>query len=107
MAEVDGAVVGHILFSPVGLERAPGAIDGMGLAPMAVLPEDQRQGVGSALVRGGLDLLRQRSRPCAAPRIIATSVTRRCEQRPREPHAAHFPMVQSGAMDDGSTWNHS
>jgi len=35
----------------------------MGLAPMAVLPEFQRQGIGSRLVRYGLDILRQGSCP--------------------------------------------
>jgi putative acetyltransferase len=47
-------VVGHILFSPVTL--APDA-DGpiAALAPLAVLPSRQRQGIGSALVRAGLD----------------------------------------------------
>src|SRR5437879_13678113 len=35
----------------------------MGLGPMAVLPEHQRQGVGSRLVRRGLDILRERGCP--------------------------------------------
>ncbi|PAP76133.1 GNAT family N-acetyltransferase [Rubrivirga marina] len=60
VAEVDGIVVGHILFTPVTLDpsagsgQAVGAADVRGLAPMAVLPEHQRSGVGSALVRAGL-----------------------------------------------------
>jgi putative acetyltransferase len=50
----DGAgVVGHIMFSPVTLDSEPG-LKLMGLAPMAVMPARQRQGVGSALVRSGL-----------------------------------------------------
>ena len=36
---------------------------GMGLAPMAVLPYRQRQGIGSRLVRHGLDILRTRRCP--------------------------------------------
>jgi putative acetyltransferase len=53
VAEDDGEVVGHIMFSPV---RVDGARDirAMGLAPMAVMPERQRAGIGSALVRAGL-----------------------------------------------------
>jgi putative acetyltransferase len=47
-------VVGHILFSPVTLSSDPAAPI-MGLAPMAVRPDRQRQGVGSALVRAGLE----------------------------------------------------
>ena len=55
----DGAnVVGHILFSPVTLASEPG-LTLMGLAPMAVVPSRQRQGVGSSLVREGLDRCRQ------------------------------------------------
>ena len=51
-AEVGGAVVGPILFTPVTLDT--GTADVRGLAPMAALPERQRSGVGSALVRAGL-----------------------------------------------------
>ena len=54
VAVSDGEVVGHIFFSPVTVETGdPGALM-LGLAPMAVLPEYQRQGIGSALVREGL-----------------------------------------------------
>jgi len=53
VAEVDGKVVGHILFSPVSLTER-GHLNFMGLAPMAVVPNYQRKGIGSALVRQGL-----------------------------------------------------
>lgn len=53
VAEVDTAVVGHIMFSPVGVS-ADSRLRLMGLAPMAVAPTYQRQGIGSALVRAGL-----------------------------------------------------
>lgn len=58
VAERDGAVIGHILFSPVSLIGYP-AVKIMGLAPMAVLPEYRRHGIGSALVRVGLEQCRQ------------------------------------------------
>jgi len=58
VAEADGAIVGHILFSPVTLSADSGFF-GLGLGPMAVLPEFQRQGVGSALLRAGLDECRK------------------------------------------------
>ncbi len=51
-------VVGHIMFSPVSLSGHPD-LDIMGLAPMAVAPEYQRKGIGSALVRAGLDRCKQ------------------------------------------------
>jgi putative acetyltransferase len=57
-----GAVVGHILFTPVTVDSAHEVV-GMGLAPMAVLPEQQRRGIGSQLVRRGLERLRERSCP--------------------------------------------
>jgi len=47
-------VVGHIFFSPVTLEAEAVAPAIFGLAPMAVLPERQNQGIGSQLVREGL-----------------------------------------------------
>lgn len=51
VAEDQGEVIGHILFSPVEVE---GSAAVMGLAPMAVLPEWQRQGVGTKLINEGL-----------------------------------------------------
>ena len=54
VAEVERRVVGHILFSPV---TSAGA-DGLGLGPMAVTPEQQRRGVGAALIDAGLARLR-------------------------------------------------
>lgn len=54
VAVVDGQLVGHIFFSPVAVESDGGGFTAMGLAPMAVLPEYQNQGIGSRLVREGL-----------------------------------------------------
>ena len=51
-------VVGHIFFSPVAVMREEGACHGMGLGPMAVHPDRQREGIGSSLVREALDTLR-------------------------------------------------
>lgn len=50
-------VVGHILFTPVTLTTSTELL--MGLAPMAVKPDSQGQGIGSALVRGGLQQCRE------------------------------------------------
>jgi putative acetyltransferase len=54
VAVEDGQIVGHIFFSPVSIESEDSNASALGLAPMAVLPQYQRQGVGSQLVREGL-----------------------------------------------------
>jgi putative acetyltransferase len=54
VAVIEGRVVGHIFFSPVTVEADGESFTAMGLAPMAVLPEFQKQGIGSKLVREGL-----------------------------------------------------
>lgn len=47
-------VVGHILFSLVSIQTKGGSAPALVLAPMAVAPEYQNQGIGSELVRHGL-----------------------------------------------------
>ena len=58
VAEENGEVIGHIMFSPVSLSGCPN-LKIMGLAPMAVAPKHQQKGVGSALVKTGLEQCRQ------------------------------------------------
>jgi putative acetyltransferase len=58
VAEKNGGVVGHIFFSPVSLSGHP-ALMMMGLAPVAVLPAHQGKGIGSALIRAGLQRCRR------------------------------------------------
>ena len=60
VAELEGEVVGHILFTPVTIQGEGEEREAPGLAPMAVLPEVQNRGIGSALVRAGLDACRRR-----------------------------------------------
>jgi putative acetyltransferase len=57
VAESGDEVVGHIAFSPVTLDGRNVPV--LGLAPMAVRPDLQRQGIGSALVRAGLAACRE------------------------------------------------
>src|ERR1044071_9542435 len=52
-------LAGHIMFSPVTVDGVPDAT-GYGLGPMAVLPEFQRQGTRSELIRTGLAECRAR-----------------------------------------------
>lgn len=58
VATQDDEVVGHVLFFPVVIESEGITHSAVGLGPMAVLPQHQGQGAGSALVRQGLELLR-------------------------------------------------
>jgi putative acetyltransferase len=54
VVEKNRMLIGHILFSPVNLSSNKAEVKIAGLAPMAVKPEYQRQGIGKALVQEGL-----------------------------------------------------
>jgi len=62
VAEDSGVIVGHIMFSPVLIQNGK-TVRGMGLAPMAVLPTRQRQGIGTLLIKAGLKTLHENSCP--------------------------------------------
>ena len=53
-------VVGHVLFSPVTVERSAPDSRWVALGPIGVLPDHQGRGIGSRLVREGLDVCRSR-----------------------------------------------
>lgn len=55
VALIDDAIVGHIVFSNVMIDRQPGRWFGLG--PLAVEPRFQRRHIGSSLVNAGLDRL--------------------------------------------------
>ena len=77
VAEQRGEIVGHIVFSPVRFVAdgaAPGAPGppasragavpgGLGIGPVAVVPEQQRRGIGGQLMRAGLDRCRAQGVP--------------------------------------------
>jgi len=56
VAEQDGAVLGHVAFSPATINDAESGWYGLG--PLAVFPDHQGEGIGSALVREGLARLK-------------------------------------------------
>ena len=56
VAEVSGRVIGHIAFSPVTI--SDGTPNWYGLGPVSVLPEQQRRGIGKALIWEGLSRLK-------------------------------------------------
>lgn len=58
VAESAGDVMGHVLFSRMAVEVDGARLPAAGLAPVSVAPASQRQGVGDALIRAGLEALR-------------------------------------------------
>jgi len=63
VAEDNGRVVGHILFTEAVIDSAAGQLKGTGLAPLAVSPERQNEGIGSLLIEQGLKLCRKADYP--------------------------------------------
>jgi putative acetyltransferase len=53
VAELDNLIVGHILFSYIDLIGEQ-SLQVVALAPLAVIPQFQKRGIGSALVQAGL-----------------------------------------------------
>jgi putative acetyltransferase len=64
VAVEDDCIVGHILFSPVTIASGDRILPALGLAPMAVVPERQRCGIGSRLVEAGLAECRRAGYDC-------------------------------------------
>lgn len=60
VATVNEQIVGHILFSSVAVEFNPHNVKGLGLAPIAVIPSYQNQGIGSDLIIQGLEICRKK-----------------------------------------------
>jgi putative acetyltransferase len=58
VAEENGTLLGHIMFSPVTIEHNPQDILAAGLAPLAVLPAFHGKGVGGELINTGLEKCR-------------------------------------------------
>jgi putative acetyltransferase len=59
VAECESGIVGHILFSRIWIVTSPEWLPTVALAPVAVLPEHQRRGIGRRLIVLGLELLRE------------------------------------------------
>jgi putative acetyltransferase len=63
VADDNSSIVGHIMFTPVLVTGVKQKAQGMGLAPMAVLPSRQRQGTGTMLAKYSLQILREKKCP--------------------------------------------
>ena len=107
VAELGGRVVGHILFSRMRIETPDGSIPAAALAPVAVLPEHQRQGIGGQLIRRGLDILRQRAErivivlghPGYYPRFGFSCENARFLESPFPPEAFMAMELSPGALN--------
>lgn len=58
VAELDGEIVGHVLFTRSLLDAEPRLVDVLVLSPVSVASEHQGRGIGSALIRHGLEDVR-------------------------------------------------
>jgi putative acetyltransferase len=107
VAEVEKRVVGHILFSRMSIETTGGPVSAVALAPVAVLPEQQRRGIGGELIRHGLDLLRGRGErivivlghPDYYPRFGFSTEKARLLASPFRPEAFLALELKAGALD--------
>jgi putative acetyltransferase len=107
VAEIDSQIVGHILFTRMSIETAQGSIPAVALAPMAVLPEHQRTGIGGQMIQHGLDLLRdQRERivivlghPDYYPRFGFSSEMASSLESPFPPDVFMALELRTGALD--------
>jgi putative acetyltransferase len=107
VAEQERRVIGHILFSRTVIETTNEHIQSVALAPTAVLPAQQRLGIGSQLIRVGLDWLRtERERsvlvlghPQYYSRFGFSSDRARMLITPFPPHAFMALELVAGALD--------
>jgi putative acetyltransferase len=59
VAEADGQIIGHALFSRMEVESDGALLRAAGLAPVGVMPDRHGTGIGSMLIRRGIELLHQ------------------------------------------------
>ena len=108
VAVVDEHVVGHIAFSKL-IIRADNdeVIEAVALAPMAVAPEHQRSGIGTQLVRDGLDQCRARGHrivivvghPSYYPRFGFSAEVAKNLRSPYQGEAFMALELEPGALD--------
>lgn len=59
VAVIAEQIVGHLFFTPATIESPARSWPNVGLAPLSVLPDYQRQGIGTALMDAGLEECRR------------------------------------------------
>ena len=55
VAEIDNKVLGHILFTKIFIQSEAVSKESLALAPMAVLPDYQKEGIGKQLIKSGIE----------------------------------------------------
>jgi putative acetyltransferase len=107
VAELNAGVVGHIMFSRMWINTPAGLVSAVALAPVAVLPEYQRRGIGGLLVQHGLELLRSRGEkivivighPDYYPRFGFSTDKAKMLEGPFPPEAFMAMELRAGALD--------
>ena len=107
VAALDGRIVGHILFSRMSIDTPSGTAAAVALAPLAVLPRYQRQGIGGKLIREGVDQLRGLGErlvivvghPDYYPRFGFSTATARSLESPFPPDAFMALQLMPGVLD--------
>ena len=106
VAELEQRIVGHILFSRMWIDTSNGPVAAAALAPMAVLPDHQRRGIGGQLIRHGLGLLRARGErvvivlghPGYYPRFGFSNQKARSIESPFHPEAFMAAELSPGTL---------
>jgi len=107
VAELEGRIVGHIFFSRIWITSAGGAVSAVSLAPVAVLPDYQRKGIGTRLIQHGLELIKNRGErivivaghPGYYPRFGFSAEKARPLESPFPPEAFMAMELCPGALD--------
>lgn len=107
VAVLEGRVAGHILFSRMWIESPSGRVDAVALAPVAVLPEHQRKGIGGRLIESGLELVRDLGEvivivlghPEYYPRFGFSSEKASMLESPFPPEAYMAMELRAGALE--------
>jgi putative acetyltransferase len=108
VAELKDQTVGHILFSRMWIDTGAASISAVALAPVAVLPEHQKNGIGADLIHRSLDLLRDRGEeivivvghPTYYPRFGFSTAKARSLENPFPAEAFMAMELSPGALDN-------
>ena len=109
VADIAGEVVGHVLFNPVTIESEDAHVAALSLAPLAVRPDHQREGIGQLLSLRGFDVARSLGyriivvvgHPRYYPRLGFVSALPRgiCDPSAHRAEASMVMSLAEGALD--------